>query len=363
LPNYGSTERITTVPAVKAGFSPLDRQLQLIAGHWSEGVVSDAVWVSGLVSSYAHAEEVLRRIGRLDLSTTSAWRQVQVWGAKFGTVLEAERQQANALPEQWDPPSRAAHTDQRMGVSMDGTMIHIRQEGWKELKVGAVFDVAVRPTVDRHTKEWVELAHAVNNSYAAHLGGPDRFGEHLWAEARRRHWEQAQDTEAVGDGAAWIWNQVNLHFGASRQLVDWYHAKQHLIAAAKLLKGDGTPAMQRWLNSRETQLYQGHADRISCELEQAAAERTGDISEALKREAGYFWQNQHRMNYLEMREEEWPLGSGMVESAGKQFKMRLAGPGMRWSRQGAQNLLPVRSAILSGRFDELRAKARNLPQA
>lgn len=356
------TEPITTVPAVKAGFFPLDHQLLLIAGHWSEGVVSDVVWVSGLVSSYEHAQEVLTRIGRIDVTTTSVWRQVQVWGAKLGAVLEDERQQANALPEQWDPPSRADHTDQRMGVSMDGTMIHIREEGWKELKVGAVFDVAVRPTVDRHTKELVELAHAVHNSYVAHLGGPDLFGEQLWAEARRRNWEQAQDTEAVGDGAVWIWNQVNLHFGASRQLVDWYHAKQHLIAVAKLLKGDGTPAMQRWLNSRETLLYQGHADRLSCELEQAAAERTGEISDALKREAGYFWQNQHRMNYLEMREEEWPIGSGMVESAGKQFKMRLAGPGMRWSRKGAENLLPVRCAILSGRFDELWAKAQNLPQ-
>lgn len=351
------------MPVVRAGFFPLNRQLELVAGHWSEGVVCDAVWVSGLVSSFEHAQEVLTRIGRIDLATTSAWRQVQVWGAKFGAVLAGERQQANAMPEMWDPPSRAEQTDQRMGVSMDGTMIHIREEGWKELKVGAAFDVAVRPTIDPHTKEVLELAHAVNNSYVAHLGGPEVFGEQLWAEARRRHWEQAQDTQAVGDGAVWIWNQVNLHFSESHQLVDWYHAKQHLIAAAKLLKGDGTPAMARWLNSRETWLYQGHADRISCELEQAAAAKSGELGEALRREAGYFWQNQHRMNYLEMREGEWPIGSGMVESAGKQFKARFAGPGMRWSRQGAENLLPVRGAILSGRFDEIWAKARNSPPA
>lgn len=349
--------------AAKAGFFPLDSQLELVDGHWSERVVCDAVWVSGLVSSFEHGCAVLARLGRINMATASLWRRVQVWGGKFRAVLEAERQQANALPAPWDPPSRAAKTDQRLGVALDGTMIYIRQEDWKELKIGDVFEVAVLPTVDARTRELLELAHAVNNSYVAHLGGPQAFGELLWAEARRRGWEQAQDTQAIGDAAVWIWNQVNLHFDGSRQLVDWYHAQEHLIEAAKLLKGQGTPAMERWLNSRETLLYQGHADRISCELEQAAAEHVGDRTAALKREAGYFWQNQHRMNYLEMREEEWPIGSGMVESAGKQFKTRFAGPGMRWSRSGAENLLPVRCAILSRRFDEIWAKAHNSPQA
>jgi hypothetical protein len=52
----------------------------------------------------------------------------------------------------------------------------------------------------------------------------------------------------------------------------------------------------------------------------------------LEREAGYFHDNQRRMNYLEMREAEWPIASGMVESSAKQFKARFCGPGMRWSR-------------------------------
>lgn len=319
--------------------------------------------MSGLVSSYAAAQGVLARLSRLHLATTSIWRLTQAWGAKFGTVLEAERQGAMALPAHWDPPSRAGQTDQRMGVALDGVLLNIREEGWKELKVGVVFDVAVRPTVDTRTQEVVDLAHAVNNSYVAHLGGPEVVGEQLWTEARRRGWEHAQDTEGLGDGAVWIWHQMGVHFGSSHQLVDWYHAKGHLTEAAKLLKGDGTPAMVRWLNSRETLLYQGHAEQISCELEQAAATAVGDHADALRREAGYFWQNQHGMNYLEMREEAWPIGSGMVESAGKQFKARLAGPGMRWSRTGAENLLPVRCAILSDRFDEVWAKAQNSPPA
>jgi hypothetical protein len=208
-------------------------------------------------------------------------------------------------------------------------------------------------------KELVDTAHAAQTSYVAHLGGAEVVGEMTWTEARRRGWEQAQETEVIGDGAVWIWNQAALHFSKSRQLVDWYHAKQHLVEAARALKGEGTPAFTRWLNSRTTQLYQGHAARIADELEQATSGAPN--AESLAREAAYFRHNHLRMNYLEMREELWPIGSGMVESGAKQFKTRFCGPGMRWSRKGAENLLPVRSAILSRRFNQRWVAAQNLP--
>jgi hypothetical protein len=67
------------------------------------------------------------------------------------------------------------------------------------------------------------------------------------------------------------------------------------------------------------------------------------------------------MNYLEMREEGWLIGSGSVESAAKQYKARFTGPGMRWSRPGAERLLPVRSAIMGGRFDEVWRIAYSSP--
>lgn len=67
------------------------------------------------------------------------------------------------------------------------------------------------------------------------------------------------------------------------------------------------------------------------------------------------------MNYLELREGAWLIGSGMVESGAKQFKARFSGPGMRWSRKGAENLLPIRSAILSGTFDNMWTSAKILP--
>ena len=86
---------------------------------------------------------------------------------------------------------------------MHGSIIHIRDEGWKELKIGCVFEVEVRPTRDRETGDWEDVAHAVNNSYRAHLGNPEHFGEAVWAEARQRGWERSIYTQVIADTAHW----------------------------------------------------------------------------------------------------------------------------------------------------------------
>lgn len=135
---------------------------------------------------------------------------------------------------------------------------------------------------------------------------------------------------------------------------------EHLAAAARLLEGEGTDAARRWFKAQETVLYQGHAAQIAQHLEAAARTRPR-IAEELRKEAGYFRNNERRMNYLEMREEGWAIGSGMVESGVKQFKARFTGAGMRWSRAGAERLMPVRAAVMSRRFDELWQKAYILP--
>jgi len=345
---------------VKAAFFPLDRQLELGASRHSEGLAREVAYLSGAVSSFGLVAAILQRIGQIALSESSVWRCVQEVGSRFQIVEAKEQERANALPEQWEPPSRAVVSDQRMGVSMDGALVNIRQEGWKEVKIGVVFDVAVKPFQDKETGEIVDLAQAVNNRYVAHLGGAETLGEKTWALARRCDWEQTQDSVVLGDGADWIWNQAALHFGRSRQVLDWYHAKEHLVAAARLLKQEGSAAFTRWVNSRETLLFQGHAVKLADELDKAARQHPLN-AEKLMTAARYFRHNQHRMNYIEMREEEWPIGSGVVESGAKQFKARFSGPGMRWSRQGAENLLPIRAAVLSARFDLMWAAAQNSP--
>jgi hypothetical protein len=324
----------------------------LALGHpkWSERLTKWAVWLSGLVA-FEQAAEFLHEVGQVELSASSAWRLTQQWGEALVTLEAKEAEQANATlegPAHRLPPGPASR---RMGLSMDGFMLYVRGEEWKEVKLGCLFEVGTRPVLDPKTAEWVEQGRALHNSYVTHLGGPEAFGQKLWTEAQRRRFRQAFETEVVADGAAWIWNLVRDYFYDSRQLVDWYHGSEHLAKAAQLRYGEGTPAAKRWRSELETALFQGQAEAVARRIE-AEAKGQATLQAELLCEAGYFDHHQHRMNYLEMREEGWVIGSGMVESGGKQFKARFCGAGMRWSRAGANHLLQVRNAILSKRFDQ-----------
>jgi hypothetical protein len=348
------------VTSVGLGFFPLDRQLELWEKNWSEGLAKEAVWLSGATGSYEQAEEALVRVGHVSMSDSTIWRRVDKWGERF-EELEKERQEAAQRLVQKGgvvvPPSKSA---ERMGAGIDGAKIHIRQEGWKELKVGCLFDIEVRPIFDKESKEWLEQGHAINNSYLAYLGGPETFGQMMWAAAKQRGWEQHYDTQTIGDGAPWIWGLVNLHFYDSLQTLDYYHATEHLHKAADLLYPADQQAAQRWVKRTETRLFQGHADQIASSLAQAASGNS-QRHKGLRTEADYFENHKRRMQYLEFREEGYPIGSGMVESEAKQFKARFCGPGMRWSRQGAERLLPIRAAIMGHQFDSLWPSVYNSP--
>ncbi|MGL4650624.1 MAG: ISKra4 family transposase [Caldilineaceae bacterium] len=329
------------------GFFPLDAQLELASAHWSSGFAALAVRLAALLP-FAQAAALLQEAFGIPITVTSLWRHTQQLGQRLQQQQTVHSAEATALPQLWERPV-VRQADRRMGVALDGAILNVRGEGWKEVKLGCVFDVGIRLTADPITGELLPLAQTVQPSYVAHLGGPEQLGSLLRSEARRRQWERAGDTLVLGDGAPWIWNQAALHFPDSQQLVDWYHAKAHLAEAAKLLKGEGTPACTRWFNQRTDALYQGHAATIAHELQRAAAQ-TPVLQEHLNRIAGYFATHSKRMNYLEQREAQWPIGSGVIESAAKQFKARMCGAGMRWSRTGAETMLLLRAAVMSRRL-------------
>ena len=318
-----------------------------------------AVWLSGLVA-FDTAAEILDTLGQIPMSESSVWRRAKTWGERGQAVEAAQRATANALPSRQESVPGEVHQPTAMGVAIDGAKVHIRPEGWKELKVGDIFQIAVGPTLDKETGDDIDLAHATHNSYVAHWGGPEIFGQRVWAEARRRQWTQARDTIALGDDAQWIWNLVKDHFYDSRQGVEWYHATGHWMDAAQALQGDGTPAAHQWFKDYETPLFEGHAARLAALLRDLA-DHHPPAAEALQAEAHYFEENQRHMQYQELREDGFPLGSGMVESGCKQFRARFTGPGMRWSRPGIERLLPVRAAIMSRAFDPWWKAASNSP--
>ncbi len=319
-----------------------------------------AVWLYAQVDDH-WAEQILGQIGGIVISDTSIWRRVKVWGEKIKAQAEAQCATANALPARGAVIRGPESTAQDMGVAMDAAKIYIREEGWKDLKAGCVFEIALRPERDQESGETVERAHAVENSYVGYLGGPAKFGSLMWTEAIRRGLPQARDSVVLGDGAPWIWNLAGEHFGSSWQGIDWFHADEHLYQAAQLVWGEGSAQTMRWVKGMEQVLYQGNAWYVAETLKGIGKEHP-NVADALQTEAGYFEGNKRRMQYLELRENGFPIGSGMVESACKQFRARFTGAGMRWSRAGAERLIPTRAAVMSHRFDQVWSNAYNSPR-
>ena len=303
------------------------------------------VWLSGMVASYEAAAEVFERIGRRTIPGASLWRQTQRHGERLKAYTE--RQQEHVRPERVILPGADHDHQQHKGVSMDGGMVHVRGEGWKEFKIGSVFDVAPHWERDPHTQELVERPHAHHISYTAVLADVKRFAPALWSLAVQRDVPQAQDSSVTADGAEWIWNLVADLFPDSIQIVDLYHACQHLSLAAAALFPDNPQRSQRWYDQQLEVLFQGGASLITAVLQSAG----------LPEHARYFHTHQRRMQYQEFREQGYPIGSGTVESGVKQFKARLTGPGMRWNRPNAQAMLIIRGAVLAGDFDDLWARA------
>lgn len=318
------------------------------------------VWLSGMSPSFEKAEEIVARIGRVKVSDSSVWRQVKKWGPQFQQLEKTVIEQGEQSLNQEERQQKAVQEMGDKGVAMDGTTIHIRGEGWKELKVGCTFDIQIKPTKDKETGHWSDKPHAINNQYLAHLGGPEKFGQMVWGLARQVGWLGAKKSIVLGDGAGWIWNLAGLHFAKSKHLVDWYHATEHLGTAAQLLYGSDKPARDCWYQAQITHLFEGRAEEIAQHLQECATEKPS-IAGGLTSEAGYFANNCQRMAYQTLQSAGYPIGSGMVESGCKQFKARFDGSGMRWSRSGAERLLPIRSAVMSQSFDTLWEQAYRLP--
>jgi hypothetical protein len=305
------------------------------------------VWLSGMVPSYEAAAEVYQRVSGQHVPSVSLWRQTQRRGARLKAY--GQRQQEHVRPERVVLPLTPHAQPQCQGVSMDGGMLHIRGEGWKEFKVGTVFDIVQHWERDSRSGELVERPHAAQIGYTAVLGTVSEFAPALWALAVERGVPAADDSSVTADGAAWIWNLVADYFPDSLQIVDFYHACQHLALAASALFPDDPGRHQRWYAQQLDILFQGGAPLIAADLEAAG----------LPEHALYFHTHQRRMQYQEFREQGYPIGSGTTESGVKQFKMRLTGPGLRWHAPNAEPMLLLRGVVLAGTFtfDALWAEA------
>jgi len=338
------SEITTTARRANGAFFPLDERWGLTYGVYSPHRAQQMVWLSGLLT-FANCQAVFERIGHEHIPASSLWRVTQAAGTRLQQQLEHEQEQVSV--ERTVIPQADQDHAQQKGISMDGGMVHIRGEGWKEVKVGTIFDVELRLERDKRTAEFVERAHGVNMAYTAVLGAVDQFAPALWALAVQQDIPTARDSSVSADGAEWIWNLVADLFPDSVQVVDWYHALQHLSDAAKALFPDDETQAQRWFKTATDDLFQGNVFKIIQLLERRE----------LADHAHYFQVHQRRMQYAEFQEQGYPIGSGTVESGVKQFKVRLTGPGMRWSRAGAERMLVIRAAVMQDSFDALWQRA------
>jgi hypothetical protein len=332
--------------ACRAGFFPLDKQWAMERSVYSPERVKQMAWLAAQVP-YATAAEIFQRIGGVTVPPTSLWEQTQTIGQAW-QIQQAQAQSQLSLERVVLPPAGQDHT-QPKGVSLDGGTVNVRGEGWKEIKVGAVGELSTTAAPDPVTHETVEVGCVQSVHYCGVVGSVTQFAPALWALAVQHDIPTAAEVVVTADGAEWIWNLTADYFPDSIQIVDWYHATQHLAQAATALHPTDPVTAQTWAHMRREALYLGQVEQITQPLEQAA----------LPEHARYFHTHTRRMQYQEFREQHYPIGSGTVESGIKQFKHRLTGPGMRWSRPGLERMVLLRAAVLSHTFDDAWTAALN----
>jgi hypothetical protein len=309
--------------------------LELQHNSLSPLLARDAVWLSSLLP-YEQAQQVLARIGGYTLPTTTLWDHTQRVGQNW---LTTQQQRVVSVERtRWETDRYQAQG--RKSVSMDGGMVHVRGEGWKELKVGVVGTFL--PPWELHERD-TSRSHDLH--YTAQLGGVDAFATALWQLAVQQQVPSAGQVVVTADGAAWIWRLATNLFPCSTQIVDWYHASQQLSTLAQARFPDSPRAAQDWAEQLKHQLWRGECWQVIAQARAAGLP------------TGYFEEHQRRMDYPAFRAQGYPIGSGTTESAVKQYKHRFCGAGMRWSRTGVDRMVVLRSAVLEGAFNQRWAAA------
>jgi hypothetical protein len=334
--------------AQQQGRAPLDQALGLWAGY-SPGVLRLLCRLAARFPFETAATELKAYCG-LEVEG----RQIQRLAQEIGPLVRAAQQQ---LP----PFQQDAGPIPLMYIAVDGTgvpMVPAELEGragkqpdgsakTREVKLGCVF---TQTTTD---EEGLPLRDYQSTSYVAGFEEACDFMVRVRQEAFRRRMGAALLLVLLGDGAAWIWEQGRRCFPLAFQILDLYHALEHLSALTKLLEASADAAKALWRTWRELLL----ADQVVEVLDQArqrTAPLTGQAAVLAGKEIGYFERNQSRMYYGTYRALGFFYGSGVVEAGCKTvIGGRCKGSGMLWSEAGATHVLDLRCSLYGNQFDEV----------
>ena len=352
-------------------FFPLDHKLHLRADHWSEGAARVATRQGLHAKSFALAAEAYAEAVGGEISADSLRRVTEGWGTQVEVQRTAAAERANTVAQRGESPqtqriAEVAPIPGPANVSTDGTMILVRQESWKEVKLTAISAVTVKPAGERgadparpcrrDTDPGVTLS---QHSYQAGLWDADTMALHQYAEGLRRGLEHSARLSSVNDAAEWIERITQLNFSRAVQIVDWTHASEHVWGVGKAVFGEGPPETQTWVSTQLDALWTGAVQTVITTLD--TLEVPAESGKEAVRQAGVYFRNQEsRMHYADYRAAGYPIGSGTVESAANTVvHHRMRRPGRGWKRDYAQAMLAGLSELHSGRFD--RAWQKTLP--
>lgn len=343
-------------PHCHQGQFPADQELDVVDTEFSPGVRRMQALV-GQDASFDHGREQMQRLAGLEVTTKSVERVSESIGADIAQREQEEIDRAVQL----DLPILLGEPVPILYIQMDGTGLPVvkkeiagrkgKLDGLpahtREAKLGCVF------TQTKWDQEGFAIRDPDSTSYTGAIETAEQFGKRLYVEAWKRGWSRAEKKVVIGDGAEWIWNIAQDHFPGAVQIVDLFHARQHLWDLARLLYPSDIKPRNAWIGLHQKRwLDKGKLAKLVASLHSIETQ-DADLAKKIRNEADYFATNAARMNYPKFRKQHLFVGSGVIEAGCKTvIGHRLKQSGMFWTVRGANAILALRCCHLNGRFED-----------
>jgi hypothetical protein len=337
------------------GQFPCDAELDVEGQDLSPGV-RRMLAVVGSQAPFDHGRQQIQLLAGLEVTTKAVERTAEAIGSDIARCEQVQVDRALQL----DLPLVVGEPIPILYVQMDGTGVPVVK---KETE-GRTGKVDGQPAHTREGKlgcaftqtKWDEEGYAIRDpdstTYTGAIETASEFGQRIYLEAWNRGWSRAEKKVVIGDGAEWIWNLADQHFPGAIQIVDLYHARQHLWVLARLLHPGDDVRQKQWILRHQPQLDDGNIEELVRFLRSLDAS-TPKLAEKIRVEADYFENNAARMRYPEFRRQHLFVGSGVIEAGCKTvIGTRLKQSGMFWTVRGANAIIALRCCKLNGRLED-----------
>jgi hypothetical protein len=338
------------------GRFPADVELDIENMELSPGVRRMQATV-GQATAFDHGRQQMKLLADLEVTTKSVERTAEAIGADIAQGEQGEIRRAVQL----DLPIVLGKPVPILYVQMDGTGIPVvkketvgrqgKTDGQpshtREVKLGCVF------TQTAWDQKGFPIRDPDSTTYTGAIETAEEFGKRLYVEAWKRGWSRAEKKVVMGDGAEWIWNLAEQHFPGAVQIVDLYHARQHLWDLARRLYPNDEAAQKGWMKLHQKRLLdKGKIEKLVAAI-RSIPSTNSQVLDKIRIEADYFDRNADRMRYPKFRKQHLFVGSGVIEAGCKTvIGSRLKKSGMFWTVRGANAIIALRCCHLNGRFED-----------